>query len=523
MQTINLNVTSGGIPPVLHCSQFDYRKPLGIELYDGDEAYTVPSGATVSVCGTKSDKHPFNYDSANDTDVVKCSGSIVTVYTTVQMTAAAGVATCELKIKTGSETLYTLNFILDVEAAALPQDSELSEIDVPLIIKAIETGQTVADIGEQIAKAQEILSDMDADVKAAAASQTAAAASETNAKTSETNAAASATTATNKATAAASSATKAANQATAAATSAKNAADSETNAAGSAKLAESWAVGVTGSRDGEDADNSKYYAEQSAASAAAAQKAADAAEHTDVGSLAKLVDAVEKAEATVEKNLTAVNHDESTYPAFVADRLANVTDLNDCITNGIYQFTAEASNNPVSAIGMVLVLNSTGSGETGYIAQYAWAASDAHTVYARDDHGGTWGEWKKLSADVDSALSSTSENPVQNKVVNAAISEISKNISAYSNVKTITISTSGWSSSTTTVNDSAYYTYKVTGLTIADENPDISIGVSGTLPTAAEQTAYECIKYAVASGSTLTLYADSKPTSAFVINVRGVA
>lgn len=61
----------------------------------------------------------------------------------------------------------------------------------------------------------------------ALASQTAAATSETNAKTSEINAA-----------------------------------TSETNAANSATLTESWAVGGTGTRDGEDTDNSKYYAEQ---------------------------------------------------------------------------------------------------------------------------------------------------------------------------------------------------------------------------------------------------------------------
>lgn len=92
-------------------------------------------------------------------------------------------------------------------------------------------------------------------------------------------------------------------------------------------------------------------------------------------------------------------------------------------------------------------------------------------------------------------------------------------------VKSITVSPTGWSTSATTINGTAYYTYAVTGLTIDDDHPEVSIGVSGTatLPTADEQTAFECIKYGVASGSTLTLYAESVPETSFVINVRGVS
>ena len=50
-----------------------------------------------------------------------------------------------------------------------------------------------------------------------------------------------------------------------------NAATSATNSANSAKLSQSWAVGGTSSRDGEDTNNSKYYATQSANSASASK------------------------------------------------------------------------------------------------------------------------------------------------------------------------------------------------------------------------------------------------------------
>ena len=55
-----------------------------------------------------------------------------------------------------------------------------------------------------------------------------------------------------------------------AADSAEAAAESEENAADSATLAESWAVGGTGTRDGEDTDNAEYYAGIAASNAAEA-------------------------------------------------------------------------------------------------------------------------------------------------------------------------------------------------------------------------------------------------------------
>lgn len=60
-------------------------------------------------------------------------------------------------------------------------------------------------------------------------------------------------------------------------TSAKSADASEKNAASSSALAKSYAVGGTGTRDGEDVDNAKYYAEQ-------------AKNASDVGALADLVE-----------------------------------------------------------------------------------------------------------------------------------------------------------------------------------------------------------------------------------------
>lgn len=88
--------------------------------------------------------------------------------------------------------------------------------------------------------------------------------------------------------------------------------------------------------------------------------------------------------------------------------------------------------------------------------------------------------------------------------------------------KTIVVALTNWSSSTTTVSGVAYYTAVFALSGVYDEHPTISIAPASTVPTTAETTAYACIKNANVSGTTLTLYATSKPATAVSINVEGV-
>lgn len=85
------------------------------------------------------------------------------------------------------------------------------------------------------------------------------------------------------------------------------------------------------------------------------------------------------------------------------------------------------------------------------------------------------------------------------------------------------ITTASWSTDATTVNSIAYYTYTITLTAVYDAYPEVFIGYD-TPPTADEQDAYNCIKYASVDAETLklTLYAESVPTADFNIRVRGV-
>ena len=90
--------------------------------------------------------------------------------------------------------------------------------------------------------------------------------------------------------------------------------------------------------------------------------------------------------------------------------------------------------------------------------------------------------------------------------------------SIVSGTASVTIATSDWSSTTSTVNGRAFYTAKKTLSSVSSNYPTIICGTADTLPSDAEQTAFDCINYAAADTSTktVTFYAIQKPASVVV-------
>lgn len=105
-------------------------------------------------------------------------------------------------------------------------------------------------------------------------------------------------------------------------------------------------------------------------------------------------------------------------------------------------------------------------------------------------------------------------NIVIQEVENASIS-----------TRKITLSASGWSSNTVSIDGMALYVQTVTVNAIYIENPIISLGAAGTIPTYTEEGNYALIKAAVADVSTnkITFYATSKPTGTIYVYAKGVA
>ena len=269
-QAYNLNLIPDGVPVIVKVSQADANtRTLKFNLYNGSELYQIPSGTTVEVVGTKDDSKFFVYYCAFE-------GSVVKAKVVQQMTSRKGDVTCKLRLtqNDGVDVLGTASFIMRVDRSALPDDSDLSDTDVPMIEQVL----TLAPQVEAWATAtEENAQNADTSAKNAKTSETNASASQKAAKTSETNAKTSETNAKNSETKSAASEknaktseTNAKNSETKSAASEKNAKTSETNAANSATAAKSWAVGPSGTGSGSDTNNAKYWAERAKATAAGA-------------------------------------------------------------------------------------------------------------------------------------------------------------------------------------------------------------------------------------------------------------
>ena len=126
-QTHDLNLIPGSVPPVVHVTQFDKTaRPLVFNLWDGETSFSVPSGAAVTIRGTKPDGNGFEYTAT-------ASGSAVSMNIQQQMATCAGSVRCEVRIASGTQIIGTADFILEVKPSALNESTPLSETELPLI------------------------------------------------------------------------------------------------------------------------------------------------------------------------------------------------------------------------------------------------------------------------------------------------------------------------------------------------------------------------------------------------------
>lgn len=123
---LDLNLIPGGILPRLNVSQYDHGQTITCVLWDGNTSYSMPSGTTVSVAGTKPDGTGFTYECT-----LQNSQPVVTI--SEQMTAVAGDVMCELILLKSGKRQGTINFVMEVEPAALRSDVPISETDIPVL------------------------------------------------------------------------------------------------------------------------------------------------------------------------------------------------------------------------------------------------------------------------------------------------------------------------------------------------------------------------------------------------------
>ena len=142
-QTINLDLVPKGVPPIIHASQYDKGQTWLINVFVNGEPFTIPADSSVTIQGTKKDNTGFQY-------ACTYSGNVVTATETQQMTIFEGDVLTEIVITKGDDLIGTLNFIIKVEPAALSDDTEISETQLPLLEEAIEAASTIPTLVTQV-------------------------------------------------------------------------------------------------------------------------------------------------------------------------------------------------------------------------------------------------------------------------------------------------------------------------------------------------------------------------------------
>lgn len=199
-QEMNIDFATPDVPPRVYAKQYDNNmRIIKANLYANGQPYTVQSGFDVNVRMAKPDG-TYVYNPA-----LEASGTYALIVLTQQMLAVAGECPAEIEVTQGSNVLSTATFVICVAADPVPEHA----------IESTNEFKTIQELAAEVEAAAKVVTDnLDA----------------INAVSENIEAI-------------------------------KNAPQQAQNAANSATLAQSWAVGGTGTREGEDTDNAKYYAQ----------------------------------------------------------------------------------------------------------------------------------------------------------------------------------------------------------------------------------------------------------------------
>ena len=155
-QKYNLNLIPDKVPVMVRASQYDaLSRTIIFNVFNGSELYEIPSGATVTVRGTKEDNTGFEYPCS-------VNGSEVSFEIQAQMTIFYGLVPCEIRITSGGEIIGSCNFQLNIEKTPLDSSTEISETQLPLLEEAIQAAadaqQSAEAAAQSASQAEQVLS-----------------------------------------------------------------------------------------------------------------------------------------------------------------------------------------------------------------------------------------------------------------------------------------------------------------------------------------------------------------------------
>lgn len=126
-QRYMLGVSPGSNSPRIRCSMGDTSRDIKLLLYDSDGLFSIPSGVSAVIKGTKSNNVGFLHS---------CTvGDNYVIFTIAEdMSDIPGIVICEIQLTdSNSGIIGTSNFVIQVENPALSDDSDIGEVDTDII------------------------------------------------------------------------------------------------------------------------------------------------------------------------------------------------------------------------------------------------------------------------------------------------------------------------------------------------------------------------------------------------------
>lgn len=162
-QTIDLNLTPGGVLPVVHVSQYDSGYQINFRIFDGSQRYEIPTDVTVRLDMTKTDGQGVSVQASKNNAIP----SMCYVWLTLQMTTCVGDNECELVFvhRDDERRIGTVNFILQVEQAGLRRDAIVSESQISIVQEKLDEWGSVAAYGDALDNANSRISDLSTEVQ----------------------------------------------------------------------------------------------------------------------------------------------------------------------------------------------------------------------------------------------------------------------------------------------------------------------------------------------------------------------
>ena len=142
-QTINVNLTPNNTLPRVYVSQYDVQRQFYLKLSEGALAYSVPSGTTLTLQGTK----PSGLGFSTTCEVDANDRTKVIVQTDAEMTDEWGDVEAELVLTKNSTVIGSTNILLSVERSPHPTgtiDGQAEQL-VPALTALVERVEDAAE------------------------------------------------------------------------------------------------------------------------------------------------------------------------------------------------------------------------------------------------------------------------------------------------------------------------------------------------------------------------------------------